>query len=244
LKAKYIDTNTRGFIAILPWILPFYILLPYAAIASGMRGLIWAWNTSSFPFWSMLVFQILLAGAASLLIFRQKDLGNTLFRVAIVAAHAETTWLAMSERRHLLLLLVFALFASGVFLSEKVKRVLKLPYYDSRRRWWEGYPKGIPGLSVELLGENGDNAKGRLSNFGVEGCFFFSESGVISFRPNAIRIRSGEKILIETEVRPVLHTGDRFGLGLRFSGSAIDGDWTKDLQDHLGFLRRSGYEVA
>ncbi len=238
------DTNTRGFIACLPWVLPFYIVLPYAAIVSGFRGLIWAWNVIYFPFWSMLLFQILLAGISSVLLFRLQDLGNTLFRVAIVAAHVETAWLAMYERRHLLLLLVFLLFTSGVFLSEKVKRVLKLPYYESRRRWWEGYPKGIPGLSVELLGENGDNAKGRLSNFGLEGCFVFSINEAISFRPNVIRIRSGEKILIETEVEPLLRTSDGFGWGLRFSGSAIDGDWTKDLQDHLGFLRRSGYEVA
>jgi hypothetical protein len=150
----------------------------------------------------------------------------------------------MSERRHLLLLMVFVLFTSGVFLSEKIKRVLRLPYYDSKRKWWESYPKGLPGLSVELLGENGDNAKGRLSNFGIEGCFVFSVNEAIHFSPKAIRVESNEKILLEADVDPLLQTADGFGWGLRFSGSGIDGDWTKDLQDYLGFLRRSGYEVA
>jgi len=239
-----IETNTKGFVACLPWVLPLYVVLPFLAIASGFRGLIWVWNVAYFPFWSMLAFQVLLAAISSSLIFRLQDLGNTLFRVGIVVAHVQTTWLAMSERRHLLLLLVFALFTSGVFLSEKVKRVLKLPYYDSRRRWWEGYPKGIPGLSVELLGENGDNAKGRLSNFGLEGCFVFSVSEAISFSPRAIRVESGDKILLEADVEPLLRTGDGFGWGLRFSSSGVDGDWSKDLQDHLGFLRRSGYGVA
>ncbi|HEY8279995.1 MAG TPA: hypothetical protein VIH99_10240 [Bdellovibrionota bacterium] len=196
------------------------------------------------PFWTMLLFQFLLAGISSFLLWRLQDLGNTLFRVGVLAAHAQSAWLAMSERRHLLLLLVFALFSSGVFLSELVKRVLKLPYYDSRRHWWESYPKGIPGLSVELLGENGDNAKGRLSNFGLEGCFVFSVEEKISFAPRMIRVLSGEKTLLEAEVDPILHTKDGFGWGLRFSESGIDGDWTKDLHDYLGFLRRSGYEVA
>lgn len=214
------------------------------AIASGFRGLAWVWSTADVPFWCMLGLQSILAFVCSMLLLRLQELGNTLFRVGVVLAHLQTTYLAMSERRHLLLLLVFALFASGVFLSEKIKRVLKLPYYDSRRRWWESYPKGIPGLSVELLGENGDNAKARLSNFGLEGCFVFSVSEAISFRPRAIRVESGEKVLLEAEVEPLLRTSDGFGWGLRFSGDAIDGDWTKDLQDYLGFLRGAGYEVA
>jgi hypothetical protein len=213
-------------------------------IASGMRGLLWVWNTAYVPFWAMLLFLFLIAGLSSLLLRRLHDLGNTLFRVGLAAVTVQTTWLAMSERRHLILILVFALFASGVFLSEKVKKVLRLPYYDSRRRWWESYPKGIPGLSVELLGENGDNAKGRLSNFGLEGCFVFSVSEAVAFAPTSVRIERDEKVLLEAEVEPLLRTADGFGWGLRFRESAIDGDWTKDLQDYLGFLRRSGYEVA
>ena len=125
-----------------------------------------------------------------------------------------------------------------------MKRILQLPYFNSRRRWWESYPKGLPGLSVELLGENGDNAIGRMSNFGVEGCFVFSIHEAIGFEPKSIRVQSGEKILLEAEVEPLLRTRDGFGWGLRFSDSAVDGDWTKDLQDYLGYLRRSGYEVA
>ena len=239
-----IDTNTKGFVACLPWVLPLYLIFPYMAIASGFRGLIWAWNVAYMPFWSMLIFLALLAGISSVLIHRLHDLGNTLFRVGIAAATLQTTWLAMSERRHLILLLVFALLSSGVFFSEKVRKVLRMPYYDSRRKWWESYPKGIPGLSVELLGENGDNAKGRLSNFGLEGCFVFSVSEAIGFAPSSVRILSDEKVLLEAEVEPLLRTRDGFGWGLRFSESALDGDWTKDLQDYLGFLRRSGYEVA
>ena len=201
-------------------------------------------RTAYLPFWSMLLFLLLIAGISSVLLHRLQDLGNTLFRVGLAAVTVQTTWLAMSERRHLILVLVFALLASGVFLSEKVRRVLRLPYYDSRRRWWESYPKGLPGLSVELSGENGDNVLARLSNFGLEGCFVFSASSAIPFPPHLIRLLSGEKVLLEAEVEPVLRTADGFGWGLRFSESAGTGDWTKDLQDYLNFLRRAGYEVA
>jgi hypothetical protein len=213
-------------------------------IASGFRGLIWVWDTAYVPFWSMFFFLLLLAGLSSVLLFRLQTLGNTLFRVGLAAVTVQTTWLAMSERRHLILVLVFVLLASGVFLSEKVRHVLRLPYYDSRRHWWEGYPKGLPGLSVELLGESGDNAMARLSNFGLEGCFVFSVNAAISFAPKAIRVYAGEKVLLEAEVEPILQTADGFGWGLRFNESGAAGDWTKDLQDYLGFLRRSGYEVA
>jgi len=239
-----LDTNTKSFVAVLPWALPLYLALPYAAIASGFRGLTWVWNVGYLPFWTMLIFLTLIALMSSVLVYRLQDLGNTLFRVGIFAATAQTTWLAMTERRHLILLLVFALLSSAVFFTEKIRRVLRLPFYDSRRRWWESYPKGIPGLSVELLGENGDNAKGRLSNFGVEGCFVFSVSEAIQFTPSSVRIQRGEETLLEAEVQPRLRTKDGFGWGLRFSESAIEGDWTKDLQDYLGFLRRSGYEVV
>ena len=78
----------------------------------------------------------------------------------------------------------------------------------------------------------------------MEGCFVFSVSEAIQFTPSSVRIQRGEETLLEAEVQPRLRTKDGFGWGLRFSESAIEGDWTKDLQDYLGFLRRSGYEVV
>jgi hypothetical protein len=152
--------------------------------------------------------------------------------------------MAMTERRDSLLMLIFLLFAGQVLLSEKAKQVLRLPFFASKRRWWESYPKGIPGLKVELSAENGDTKEGRLSNFGQEGCFVFAESGSIPFAPKMVKVLSGERALLEAEVETVLKTNDGFGCGLRFSRAAMDGDWSKDLQDYLGYLRRAGYEVA
>lgn len=239
-----INTNTKGFLALTAWTLPLALLLPYAFVASRFRGLVWVWESGYKPFWLTLGVLLVLALAASVLLARLQEIGSTLYRVGIVLATAQTTYLAMSERRHSLLILVFALFALQVFLSERVKKTLRLPFFDSRRNWWEGYPKAIPGLQVELSAENGDTTEVRLSNFGLEGCFVFSESGTIPFTPKTVRIFTGEQTLLEADVEPVERTGDGFGWGLRFSKNALEGDWSKDLQDYLGFLRRSGYEVA
>ena len=238
------DSNTKGFVATLPWLLPFLLVLPFAAVVSDLRGLIWAWEAGYAPFWIMFGLLVILSALSSFLIWQLQEIGATLFRVGIFLATTQTTYLAMSERRHSLLILIFALFALAVLVSEKVKSVLRLPYYDSRRRWWEAYPKGIPGLTAELGAENGAVAKARLSNFGLQGCFVFSAAGEIPFTPKTLKIFSGEEALLEAEVEPVLRTRDGFGWGLRFDRSANDGDWTKDLQDYLGYLRRSGYEVA
>lgn len=237
-------TNTRAFIATAPFTLPFSLVLPYALVASDFRGLVWVWEAGYRPFWITLGILLFLSGLAATLLWKLQDIGSTLYRVGILLVTLQTTYLAMSERRHSLLIVVFLLFAAQVLLSEKVKKTLRLPFFDSRRRWWEGYPKGIPGLRVELSAENGDTKETRLSNFGLDGCFVFSESGSIAFQPRAVRIFSGEKMLFEAEVEAILRTRDGFGWGLRFRQDAMDGDWSKDLQDYLGYLRRAGYEIA
>ena len=239
-----IDTNTKGFISLAPFTLPLSLILPYSVVASDFRGLLWVWEVGYKPFWITLGILIGLAVVASALLWKLQKLGATLYRVGIVIATVQTTYLAMSERRHSLLILIFILFTVQVLLSEKVKKVLRLPFFASKRKWWEAYPKGIPGLKVELSSETGDTSEGRLSNFGLEGCFVFAEGGAIPFTPRALRIHNEGQTLLEAEVEPMLRTRDGFGWGLRFSRAAMDGDWSKDLQDYLGYLRRAGYEVA
>ena len=82
-----INTNTKGFIVLIPWILPLYVILPYSFIATGFRGLAWVWQAAYLPFWAMLFFQLFLAIVTSTLFYRLNELGNTLFRVGIAAAH-------------------------------------------------------------------------------------------------------------------------------------------------------------
>lgn len=228
-----------------PWILPLYLILPYAFfIASGYRGLIWVWEAGYAPFSIRLGLSIILAIVASVFTWKLHDIGAMIFKLACFLAMAHGGFLAMSERRHSLLILVFLLFVSGVFLAEKMKKILKLPYYESKRNWWESYPKAIPGLDVEILNENSEFVSGRLSNFGQDGCFVFLPNGEKIIEPKAIRLSSKDKVLFEAEVELVEQTKDKFGYGLKFLHQDSDGDWSKDLQDYLGFLRRAGYDVA
>lgn len=240
------DTNTKGFITVLPWTLALHLLIPYAVIASGYRGLVWAWESKDPAFTGVFGVLLLCSLLSSLSAWRLMRIGTWFYRAGIVLALAHTAYIAMVEKRHSLLILIFALFALGIFLAEKMERVLKQPFYFSRRKWWESYPKSLPGLHAEIFkSEKADEGQRvRLSNFGSEGCFVFSEERKIPFIPGFVRIYSGDKILLETPVDTVIQTSDQFGCGLRFSGGALDGDWSKDLKDYLGFLRRSGYEVS
>lgn len=239
-----LDTNTKGFACIIPWTLPLYLVLPYALVASGYRGLSWVWESGYAPFWIHLVLSILLSGIASAFTWKLYDTGAMVFKAGCVLAMAHGAFLAMSERRHALLILVFLLFASGIFLAEKMKKVLKLPYYDSKRNWWESYPKAIPGLFVDVLGENDQLVQARLSNFGQDGCFVFIQDGKIPFKPKSVRLNSNERVLFEAEIELIEKTKDNFGYGFKFLHQGTEGDWNKDLRDYLGFLRRAGYDVA
>lgn len=240
------DTNTKGFAAFIPWTLVLHIILPYAWIASGYRGLFWAWETRDVPFFATLFILFLCAASASFLVWNLWAKGVQFYRVGVVLAMLHTGYIAMVEKRHTLLILVFVLFATGIVLSEKISQVLRRPYYNSRRRWWESYPKPLPGLRAEIFPCEGaeQSCRVRLSNFGSQGCFVFSEEQKIPFQPGFIRIESGDRILLEAKVDPLISTRDGFGRGLRYQDGAYAGDWSKDLKDYLGFLRRSGYEVS
>lgn len=241
-----IDTNTKGFATVLPWTLSLHLLIPYAVIASGYRGLVWAWESKDLAFTAILSILLLCSLLSSIAIWRLFRVGAWIYRAGIVLALTHTAYIAMAEKRHSLLILIFALFAIGVFLAEKIENVLKQPFYFSRRKWWESYPKSLPGLHAEIFKSEKamDGQKVRLSNFGSEGCFVFSEERKIPFVPGFVRIYSGDRILLEAHVETVIQTSDQFGCGLKFNEGALDGDWSKDLKDYLGFLRRSGYEVS
>ena len=239
-----LETNTKHALMLISWTLPFQLLIPYALIVTGYRGLEWALHTVYLPFWIVLGVLVLISTFSSILMNKLFTQGLFLYRAGLVICTVHTTYLAMSEKRHLLLSIIFLCFTGGVLLGEHAKKVLRLAYHDSKRKWWESYPKGIPGLRVECSRTHGEKIiHGRLSNFGVEGCFVFSESEPFGFMPDKIKIFSGEKLLLESPVDAMISTDDDFGKGLRFSSKALEGDWSKDLKDYIGYLRRSGYEV-
>lgn len=244
LSIMKIDTNSKWFIAALPWLLPLHLILPYAFVASGYRGLYWAWETGYAPFWLVLLFLTSFSLFSSLLLWKLNDAGVLVYKIGYLVALSYTAYFSMMARMHSLLILVFALFALGVLIAEKMNKVLKLPYYDTKRKWWESYPKGIPGLRAELIHTSGESLRGRISNFGEDGCFVFSEEGAVGFAPEILKVYSGEELLLDAQVELFFATADKFGCGLKFKSDTNSGDSGKDLRDYLGYLRRSGYEVV
>lgn len=238
------NSNTKALVVLLSFTLPIGFVIPYALVATNLRALQWVWQAGYRPFWISLGVLLILASLSSWLLWRLNPLGATLYRVGLLISFVQTTYLAMMERQHFLLVVIFSIFAIQVFFSEKMKKVLRLPFYESRRAWWEAYPKGIPSMRVELLQKNGDTKEARLSNLGPEGCYVFLERSLPKGEiPVAVKLMGANDFALQAEVDLMARTKDGLGLGLRFRDSGPTGDWSKDLFDHLGQLRGAGYEI-
>ena len=242
---RLMDTNTKNFVAFLPWILPIHIVAAYGLVAANYRGLVWAWESAYLPFLVMMALATIHSIVSTIFLFRLSWIGVWAFQSGLAVVMLYNTYLAMSQKRHMLLILIFALFTCSVLLLEKVKAVLRLPYYFSRRKWWESVPKGIPGIRAELSANGGNEwLPVRVTNLGKEGCFVFNEMGRINFVPKKIRVYRGNELIFDSDVRSCVSTDDRFGRGLQFDSSEGNLDWYKELKDHLNSFGRSGYEYS
>lgn len=242
-----IKTNSKPFLATLPLLLPLSLLIPYALLASDLLAFKWVWAVGYRPFWLVLGVVLFLALASSVLMVRLAPVGLTLFRVALFISVAHTTFLAMLERRHFLLVVIFGVLVVFVLLSMRAAEVLSLPYFDSKRHWWESMPKAFPHLGVEVFTKSGDTLRGRLANLGAGGCFVFFESPLSQkkFREARVRISGANSFYFEVAFEVAHYTSDRMGWGLAFTPEDEVGlDWQKDLEDKLVEMRRTGYEIA
>jgi hypothetical protein len=237
-----INTRSRFFLALLAWTLPVAVLVPYAFFASEFRVLIWVIQNLYRPFWLLWIFSFAAAGVCSILLYRVNRLGIYVFQAYASIILIQGIVLAMSERRHGLLVILFVLAGAFVGISEWMRRTLKLPFYHSGRRWWESYPKAMPGLSAFVSADNTGSQRTpvRITNLGIDGAYIFSLNGELPFSPKHLEIR-GESFFVQCPVRVEVKTRDGFGQGLGFLKEENDGDWQKELQDQMVSLGRSGY---
>jgi hypothetical protein len=235
------NTRSRFFIAALAWILPLALVVPYAFFVQRFRVLIWVVENVYPPFWFFIVLSIALSAAASYLLLNVNKLGLTIFRLGAAVLLAHGIYLAMSERRHSLLVILFVLTMFVMAVSEWMRRVLGLPFYFSMRKWWESYPKAVPNLKAAVKTKNDEEFRSvRVANLGAEGCFIFSMDGPLGFTPQVLRLE-GPDFSLQCSVSVQVKTRDGLGMGLRFLEDGRDGDWQKDLKDHLVLLGRAGY---
>lgn len=223
--------------------LPFAALAPYLFYGRGLRTLRWIWETGYWPFWLSFGFAALAALISAIFLLQHSRIGRIVFSLASVIITTASALFAMSEHRHSLLVVVFFLAVALVLTGEWLRRTLDLPYYHSRRKWWEAYPKAVPGIKAKVFKEENavDAREVRVSNFGEVGCFVFMEDQQWPFTPGFMELEFPGGVYLRTKVSPVIVTRDRRGMGLRFDKYQHQDDWNRELGECLSGLRRSGY---
>ncbi len=224
-------------------LLPASVAAPYLFYGEGFKILRWAWVEGYLPFWINFLFSLSVASVCLVLLVRLNPLGRIIYTIGAVITVLGSAIMAMSEQRHLLLVVIFLLACALVYASEWIRAALDLPYFQSQRNWWESRPKSVPGISARVISESGEGAPGepvRVVNFGKEGCFIFFDEALNDLDPNWIEFDYGDSSLLRLKVVTTIRTRDRLGMGLRFL-RAVDSDEEQDLQDYLIHLRRSGY---
>ena len=203
--------------------------------------LYWAIENQYLPFWFALVFSIIFSVLTSLAISKLNRLSVWLFASGTGVLLLSGVLLAMQERRHQLLFSLFALATTMIFAVERVRLILRLPYYFSNRKWWESYPKALP-RQVAVIFESEKKEKTHsviITNMGNVGCFIFFTQGEPDFVPGWIEIALEKNKQYTGRVVPVYTTKDGLGMGLKFQMSGADN--RKDLGDYLLKIRRMGY---
>lgn len=238
-------TRTNYFLTVVAvcLLLPLAAVAPYAFYGKGIRVLRWIWETGYWPFWLNLGVSSLAAFVSGILLLQYSALGRVVYSLSAVLVTAGSALFAMSEHRHSLLVLVFAFAVILVWTGEWLRRTLELPFYDSKRSWWESHPKAIPGVKAEVFDKKGgeQTREVRVVNLGEQGCFVFLVQGVWDFSPHYIQFHLGSDAGLGTKVAPVIFTRDRTGVGLRFERYQHQDDWNRDLEQCLNGLRRAGY---
>ncbi len=189
-----------------------------------------------------MVMNLVGAALSSWLLSRLLRTGRWVFDICFGITFFHVSWLAMTQKRHGVLVLVFFLFSLMVLAREWVARTLRAPYFDSGRRWWESHPKTIPGAKAFVSeAAGGGEAEVLLTNLGPEGCFVFFPGGKMSKKPQRIRIvpEQGQEYTAPVEV--VFVTRDKYGVGLQFSPGVAQNDGSKDLHDMIFKMRSLGY---
>ena len=223
--------------------LPLAAVSPYLFYGRGFKVIAWVWDSGYWPFWLNLTIGLVSGTACAFFLLQFNALGRLIFSASSILITAISALFAMSEHRHSLLVVVFVLAAALVWTSEWLRKVLDLPFYNSRRNWWEAHPKAVPGVTAKAYDKQDGSVceEARVANFGETGCFLFLLHKHWDFAPGFVELNFQNGRSLAVKVVPVLFTGDRNGVGLRFDRLPHQDDWHQDLQDYLNGLRRSGY---
>lgn len=234
--------RSRVLLLFAPLMLFFALFAPYALFTSDFRVLIWAIREPYVPFWLLLGINIFGALISGVLLFRLQRIGVRVFEICALITLSHVSYLAMLEKRHGLLVLIFLITALFVLAREWICKTLALPFFQSNREWWEARPKSLPNMRATIVGSQGERQEGLIvSNLGKDGCFVFAQSGRLMKNPAEVSLSIGDRILFNCSVASEYSTSDNMGLGLRFISRGVNTDVNKDMFEFIGLLRRRGY---
>ncbi len=129
---------------------------------------------------------------------------------------------------------LFILIVSSLYLISNWK-TLKMPFYNSNRRWFEGLPKFYSGILTEA--SDGMNTyKVQISNLNEFGCFIYLTEKVDNIK--AIRMKISN-YTYETETVCVTKSDNENGKGLLFSIG--NSDRVKEISEFIDRARSYGY---
>lgn len=166
-----------------------------------------------------------------------------------LAVAIAVTWVAFSAGLSIRLrhpgLGYFVLFlgVSCYLILGWIRRELGRSFFDPNLSWYQGLPKGIPGLSCEL--SDGEiRTSWRVGRIDREGVFIFSES---ARPPGFAKSNRGNRELLfrfrDREMRcagvAMRELGWTAGAGFRFAGFTLD--QKKEMGDFIEALRGEGY---
>ncbi len=128
-----------------------------------------------------------------------------------------------------------------------LRNELDRSYFDPQMKWFQGFPKAIPGLTCEMEW-NGKKGDFRVSRIDKEGTFLFFDQHASKNQVELERMKSGQAAELVFKFRerqikcqgvPVRSFGTGVGVGLQFS--KVLPDARKDLGDFVELLRGEGY---
>lgn len=135
-----------------------------------------------------------------------------------------------------------AFFSLGFFILSllilfTLYRVLSFPFLNSAKRWFEGFPRFIPHIEVDILNDKRMRSPGRMVTLTPEGCLVYSKYKLENL-PNTIEVALNN-LVVHCEVTSISISGDGFGHGLRFRPK--NADEQKELIDFILRARSQGY---
>jgi hypothetical protein len=138
-----------------------------------------------------------------------------------------------------------ALALAVTFLTQWVRIEQQKSFVDSGARWYEGYPKALPGVKALIEVPEGE-VEFRVSRVSRDGIFVFSEApqmtGWSERRRELVKLRlEGAEQAMDLSVRFAHDFRDGLGGGLRFDG--LSADQRKRLGDFVEQLKGEGYAV-